>query len=251
MIKILDLEKHKKPASFKSEFGINIDEMYKAGLQFGHKKSKVHPKMRPYIAGTRNGVDIISIEKTAEKLEEALKFIKDVMTTGGKMVFIGTKIQVKEITKQAAIECKQFYADTRWLGGTFTNFETIKKRIGHFKGLEAQRISGELEKYTKKERLEIDKQLQDFEIKFGGIKDMEKMPEAVLILDIEKDLMAVKEAKIKGVKIIGIVDTNCNPALVDYPIPANDDAMSSSKYILDKAKEVILSVRPKAVKEEK
>lgn len=251
MIKILDTEKHKKPASFKSEFGINIDEMYRAGLQFGHKKSKIHPKMRPYIAGTRNGVDIINLEKTAEKLEEALKFIKDVIAAGGKLVFIGTKIQAKEITKQAAIESKQFYADTRWLGGTFTNFDTIKKRIGHFKSLEAQKASGELEKYTKKERLEIDKQLQDFEIKFGGIKDMEKMPESVLILDIEKDLMAVKEAKRRGVKIIGIIDTSCNPALVDYPIPANDDAMSSVKYILDKIKEVILSVRPKTVKEDK
>lgn len=251
MIKILDTEKHKKPASFKSEFGVNIDDMYKAGLQFGHKKSKVHPKMRPYISGTRNGVDIINLEKTTEKLEDALKFVKDIISAGGKMVFIGTKVQTKEVTKQAAIESKQFYAVNRWLGGAFTNFETIKKRIGHFKDLESQKASGELEKYTKKERLEIDKQLVDFEMKFGGIRDMEKMPEAVLILDIEKDLMAVKEAKARGVKIVGIVDTNCDPSLVDYPIPANDDAMSSAKYVLDKVKEVILGVRPKAAKEEK
>jgi len=243
-IKSTETEKHKKTASFRSEFGVDINDMLKAGLQFGHKTSNIHPKIQPYLSSARNGVNIINLEKTAEKLEEALKFIKDVILAGGKIVFIGTKIQVKEITKQAAIECNQFYASNRWIGGAFTNFETIKKRIEKFKELERQKQAGELEKYTKKERLGMDKELLDFEMKFGGIRDMEKMPEAVLILDIDKDLMAVKEAKIRGIKIIGIVDTSCDPSLVDYPIPANDDAMSSIKYVLDKFKEVILSVRP-------
>jgi small subunit ribosomal protein S2 len=248
MIKVTDTEKAKKTTSFKGGFGIDVNEMFKSGLQFGHKTSKVHPKMQPYISGSRGGVHILNLEKTAEKLEEALKFMREVVISGGKMVFVGTAVQSKEATKETAIECKQFYVTNRWLGGTFTNFETIKKRIEKFKELEKEKATGELEKYTKKERLGLDKQLVDFEMKFGGIKDLEKMPEAILVLDIEKDLMAVKEARLRGVKIIGIVDTNSNPALVDYMIPANDNAKSAVKYILDRIKEAILDVRPKSEK---
>jgi small subunit ribosomal protein S2 len=134
----------------------------------------------------------------------------------------------------------------RWLGGTFTNFETIKKRIEYFKDLEKKRKEGELEKYTKREQIKIDQELRDLEIKFGGIKNLEKLPDAILVLDMKKDDIAVKEATMKGINIIAISHTNTNPSLADYPIPANDDAISSVKYILDKIKEVISEAKIKA-----
>jgi len=152
---------------------------------------------------------------------------------------IGTKIQIKDLVKQTAQECQLPYVNERWLGGTITNFETIKKRITYFKDLENKKKMGELAKYTKKERAKIDKELKDLEVKFEGIKNLEKIPEVIFVLDMKKDELAVKEAKKKGVSVIGIADTNINPKLADYSIPANDDAISSVKYILERVKEVI------------
>ena len=228
-----------------NDFKLNPDEMLQAGLHFGHKTSKIHPKMMPYISGVKNTVHIIDTEKTIEKFKEALKFIQDLISQGGRIVFVGTKIQARELTKNTAIECGEYYVVNRGLGGTFTNFEVMKKRIGYFKELEKKKAEGGLEKYTKKEKAKIDEALRDFEIKFGGVKEMEKLPEAIFVVDIKKDALAVKEARQKGVRIIGISDTNCDPALVDYPIPANDDAVSSIKYILEKVKETILSQKSK------
>jgi small subunit ribosomal protein S2 len=229
----------------KFDFNINPEEMLRAGLHFGHKTSRVHPKMMPYISGIRNTVHIIDLEKTKEKFEEALKFIQELIAQGNKILFVGTKIQAKELTKNMAIECGQPYVIERWLGGIFTNFEIIKKRIDYFKDLEKKKTEGELEKYTKKERAKFDKELQNLEIKFGGIKEMEKLPEAIFVLDMKKDRLAIKEAKKKGIKVIGISDTNCDPTLADYPIPANDDAISSIKYILEKVKEAIIKSKTK------
>lgn len=240
-------KKSKLPTEQKKETDFKIDTagMLQAGLHFGHKTSKIHPKMMPYISGVKNTVHIIDTEKTAGKFKEALKFIQDLISQGGRIVFVGTKIQARELTKSTAIECGEYYVVNRWLGGTFTNFEVMKKRIGYFKDLEKKKAEGGLEKYTKKERAKIDEDLRDFEIKFGGIKEMEKLPEAIFVLDIKKDALAVKEAREKGVKVIGVSDTNCDPTLVDYPIPANDDAISSLKYILEKAKEAIGSQKSK------
>ena len=135
------------------------------------------------------------------------------------------------------------YVAERWLGGTFTNFEVIKKRIEYFKDLGKKKTEGELEKYPKTEKAKIDRKLRNLELKFGGIKNLEKLPDAIFVLDIKKDAAAVKEAKMKGIKVIGIADTNVDPTLADFPIPANDDAISSVKYILDKVKEVILKTK--------
>lgn len=224
-------------------------EMLQAGLHFGHKTSKVHPKMMPYISGVKNTVHIIDTEKITEKFKEALKFIQDLILQGGRILFVGTKIQARELTKNTAIECGQPYVVNRWLGGTFTNFEVLKKRIEYFKDLEKKKAAGELEKYTKKEKSKIDESLRDFETKFGGIKEMEKLPEAIFVLGIKKDALAVKEAKEKGVKVVAISDTNCDPTFLDYPIPANDDALSSIKYILEKVKEAIDNAKVKAKSE--
>lgn len=227
----------------KESFDINLEEMAEKGLHLGHRTSRVHPKMKPYIYGTRNTVHIIDPEKTAQGLKEALKFIKETISKDKILLLVGTKIQVKDLVKDIAKECNLAYINERWLGGTFTNFKTIKKRIEYFKDLEEKKKKGELEKYTKKERAGIDKELRDLEVKFGGIKELGKLPDAIFVLDMKKDALAVKEAKMKGIKVVAIADTNVDPTLADYPVPANDDAISSVKYILEKVKEVILKAK--------
>jgi len=237
-----------KEKSKKDEFGISPEEMAKAGLHFGHRASRVHPKMKPYIFGVRNTVHIIDLEKTAEKFREALGFIKNLISENKTLLFVGTKVQIKDLTRDVSKECDLPYIVERWLGGTLTNFKTIEKRLEYFKELERKKEKGELKKYTKKEQAKIDHEIKNLEIKFGGIKNMEKLPEAVFILDMKKDNLAIKEARKKGVAIIGIADTNVDLTLADYPIPANDDAISSVKYILEKVKEVILKTKAKTSK---
>ncbi|OGZ64759.1 MAG: 30S ribosomal protein S2 [Candidatus Staskawiczbacteria bacterium RIFCSPLOWO2_01_FULL_40_39] len=223
------------------KINLNIEEMQKAGLNFGHNVSRLHPRMKPYVAGIKNNVHMIDLEKTAKEFERALKFIAKLAGEGKTILFVGTKIQTKELVKATAEDCKMPYVAERWLGGTFTNFETISKRVAYFKELEHKKASGALEKYTKKERANFDKEIESLRIKFEGIKNLAKIPEAVLILDIKKDITCAREAKRKKITIIGVTDTNIDPALADYAIPANDDAISSVKYILEKIQEVILN----------
>ncbi len=221
------------------------EEMAKLGLHLGHRTSKIHPKMKPYLFGSRNNIHIIDLEKTAEKLKEALSFVKETIAGNKILLIVGTKIQMKGLTRETAIECGLPYINERWLGGTFTNFENIKKRIEYFKDLESKKAAGDLEKYTKKERADFDQKLKDLTVKFGGIKTLEKLPDVILALDMKKDCLAVKEARERGIKVIAIAHTDVDPNLADFPIPANDDSVSSVKYILDKMKEVILKARPK------
>jgi len=223
----------------KTDLKLDTEEMARAGLHFGHKTSRVHPKMMPYLAGVKNTIHIIDLEKTKEKLAEALKFIQQLISENKILLIVGTKVQVKDLVKSMAQELALPCVTERWLGGTFTNFEIIKKRIEYFKDLEIKKKEGELEKYTKKERAKIDQELRDLEIKFGGIKDLERLPDAILVLDMKKDDLAVKEARMKGIKVIAISHSNTDPTLADYPIPANDDAISSVKYILEKVAEVM------------
>jgi small subunit ribosomal protein S2 len=222
-----------------TNFELNTEEMAKAGLHFGHRTSKCHPKMKPYLAGVKNTIHIIDLEKTAQKLKEALKFIQELISENKILLMVGTKIQTKDLVKEFATELNLPYVNERWLGGTFTNFEVIKKRIDYFKDLEKKMAEGALEKYTKKERAKIEQEIKDLEIKFGGLRNLERLPDAIFVLDMKKDETAIREAKRKGIKIIGIAHTNIDPTLVDYPIPASDDAISSVKYILEKVKEAI------------
>ena len=218
---------------------LSEDKMQEAGLHFGHNVSRLHPKMKPFVSGIKNNVHMIDMEKSAKEFDRALRFMAGLVAEGKTILFVGTKIQMKAMVKRTAEDCRMPYVVERWLGGTITNFETIAKRVAHFKDLEGKKATGDFEKYTKKERMGFDKELALLKTKFEGIKNMPKLPEAVLILDIKKEMVAAREAKRKGITIIGVVDTNIDPTIADYMIPANDDAISSVKYILEKVQEAI------------
>ena len=227
----------------KEDINLSIEEMEKAGVNLGHKVSKLHPKMKQYISGVKNNTHIFDLDKTAKEFAKSLSYISKLVSEGKTLVFVGTKIQLKSIIQIAAEECGMPSVTERWLGGTFTNFETIQKRVNYFKDLEKKKETGGLEKYTKKERLDFDKEIASLKTKFYGIRNMVKLPDAVFIFGLDKDITCAREAKRKGIKVISIIDTNVNPDIVDYAIPANDDAISSVGYILGKVKDVILSSR--------
>lgn len=227
----------------KQDINLNVEEMEKAAVNLGHKVSKLYPKMKEYVSGVKNNVHVFDLEKTLKELAKALTFISKIVSEGKTIIFVGTKIQLRAVIQGAALECGVPYVTERWLGGTFTNFETIQKRVNYFKDLEKKKETGELEKYTKKERLNFDREIAKLKIKFDGIRNMSKLPDAVFIFGLDKDITCAREAKRKGIKIISIVDTNANPDIVDYVVPANDDAISSVRYIIDKVKEVIISSR--------
>lgn len=228
-----------KPAPVKQD--PVIEEMTKAGLNFGHKTSKTHPKMRQYISRVQNTVHMFDLVKTKEKFQKALDYIKSLHDEGKTLLLVGTKIQIKSLVKETAIACGLPYVSERWIGGTLTNFGIITKRIEYFRGLETKKETGELEKYTKKEQLDMTRELQKLELRFGGIKNLVKLPQAVFICDLDKNELALKEARVKGIPVIALVDTNIDPTLIDYVIPANDDAQSSVRYILSKVQELYVS----------
>ncbi len=225
-----------------------LEEMMKAGLHFGHKKTKKNPKMEQYIFGVRNGINIIDVSKTRQKLNEALDFLSKSISDKKEVLLVGTKVQYRDLIKEIAEECQLPYVNERWLGGMITNFEIIKKRVDHLKDLEEKKQEGDLEKYTKKERIKIDREIESLKLKFEGIKSLSKIPSVIFVIDVVHDDLAVKEARSKNVKIAGIVDSDGNPEIIDYPIPANDDALSSVRYILEKFKETILGKQKESQK---
>lgn len=187
--------------------------------------------MKPYIFTVRNNIHIMDLEKTRAKLLDAMTFAKDIAAKGGLVLFVGTKRQSKDAVKNAAIASGMPYVITRWLGGTFTNFRTIQKSIKKMERYENLKASGEVKNYTKKEALMMDRELAKMKTLFEGIKDMRKLPEAVVIFDVKHDEIALTEAQKSKVKIIGVVDTNCDPSKIDYPIPANDDAIKAIELV--------------------
>lgn len=224
----------------KTGYNISVDEMIAAGLGYGHDKSKLNPKMKDYIAKQKDRVYLIDLEKTAEKLTEALDFIKQLKSEGKTIAFVGTKVAIRELVKEIALKCNAPYVTERWIGGVFTNFKEIRKRINYFKELEAKTKEMDFErKYVKKERLTMMKELERLGHKFNGVKEMEQLPSAVFIVDVEKDDLALKEARQCGIKVVAIADTNVDPTLIDYPIPGNDDAYTSVEYVLYKIEEVL------------
>jgi len=222
-----------------------VEEMLKAGMHFGHRTSRWHPKMKPYIFGSRKGVHIIDLVKTKENLEVALNFITDTTARGGKILFVGTKAQVKGLLKKVAKEIDMPYVSEHWLGGTMTNFSVIKKNIKKYKDLLEKKELGKLSKYTKKEQLQFARQTAKLELSVGGLADLNTLPDVVFIWDIKTEQTALAEAKKKNIPIIAVCDTNVNPTDVSYVIPANDDASRTIKLTFDLIKEAVLAGRAK------
>src|SRR3989338_2935496 len=210
---------------------ITLMEMLKAGVHFVHKTSLWNPKMKEYIFTTRNNIHILDLEKTRKKLQSALQFAKEVASKGGTILFVGTKRQAKEVTKAAALSCGMPYVVTRWLGGTFTNFRTIQRSIKKMERYEKMMETGEIAKYTKKERLQISREVEKMKLFFSGIKELKKLPDAIFVLDVKYDKIPVAEAKLTKVNVIGLVDTNSDPSGVDYIIPSNDDAIKVLEFM--------------------
>ena len=224
---------------------IPLLDMLKSGVHFGHQKRRWHPKMKPYIHTSRSGIYIIDLEKTAEKLKEACDFISETVSTGGKILFVATKRQAQTIVQEAAREAGMLFVTERWIGGTLTNFENISKLIRRLKDLRSKKQKGELDKYTKREQLQFTEEIEYLEKLVGGIEQMEKLPQALFVVDVRKEKTAVREARKKKIPVIAMVDTNCNPDLIDYPIPANDDAIKAIKIIISAVLDSIITTEVK------
>lgn len=217
-------------------------ELIEAGAHVGHKKSKWNPSMEPFVFGVRNNFHIINTVKTAEKLREAIAFLRNTIRSGGTILFVGVKVQAQDIVRETAESLDMPYVLGRWIGGLFTNFKQVRKRIKHFKKLEEMTQTGEIEKYTKREQLAHTRQLNKLEREFGGIKHMNKLPDAIFVSDVQKEKTAVAEAQNIGIPVVALVDTDGDPTKVDYPIPANDSAIESLKIIYASIREELEGV---------
>ncbi len=210
---------------------VSMKQLLESGVHFGHATRRWNPKMAPYIFTARNGIYIIDLKKTAEEIEKSYQALFNIVQEGGKVLFIGTKKQAQEAVKEEAIRTGQFYVDQRWLGGTLTNFKTIRRRIKRLQDLYKMETDGIFEKLPKKEVQQLKHERERLEKFLGGIKDMKKVPEAIFIVDPRKERNAILEARKLGIAVFGIVDTNCDPDDVDHIIPANDDAIRAVKLV--------------------
>jgi small subunit ribosomal protein S2 len=207
---------------------VKMKELLQAGVHFGHQTRRWNPKMKPFIFGARNGIYIIDLQKTSRRLRDGLNFVSRVASRGGSVLFVGTKRQAQEVVVEEALRSGQHYIDQRWLGGTLTNFATIRKSINRLKTLEGM-SEEETAQLTKKERSKIDKERGRLDKTLSGIKNMERLPQALFVVDPHKERIAVAEANKLGIPVIAVVDTNCDPDPIDYPIPGNDDAIRAIK----------------------
>lgn len=213
--------------------GVTLKDLLEAGCHFGHQACRWHPKMKPYLYDVRDGIHIFDLAKTKEGLEAASAFVKATASQGGKIVFVGTKRQACQIIKEEAKKAGMPWISERWLGGIITNWEQIGKSIKKLKELKTKKEAGEFKKYTKKENLLIDREINRLEKFFGGLVGLDSPPEVLFLVDIKKETAAVREARKKEIPLIAIVDSNSDPSLVDYVIPANDDAVGSIKLIVE------------------
>lgn len=224
-----------------------LEDMLKAGMHFGHRTNRWHPKMKQFIFTSKNGIYIIDLKKTQDQLQTALEFMSKLVTEGKSILFVGTKNQVSDPLKKMASEIEQPYIVGKWLGGYLTNFIVVKKSVKKYLDLIEKRETGKLEKYTKKERLNFDRDIKKLEMRVGGLTSLNKMPDALFVWDIKEEETAVREAQQKNIPIIAICDTNVNPDEVTYAIPANDDSTKTIKIVLDAIKDALLEAK-KAVK---
>ena len=219
---------------------ITMKSLLEAGVHFGHQKRRWNPKMRRYIFTHRNGIHIIDLQKTLRMLEEAASFISDVAAEGKKVLMVGTKKQAQDTIVNESQRGDSYYITTRWLGGTLTNFKTIQSRIDYLVELETQQAKGEFTSYTKKEALKREASIARLNRYLGGIKEMTEMPGALFVIDIGKEAIAVAEARRVGIPIVALVDSDCDPDLIDYPIPGNDDAIRSIRLVTGRITNAII-----------
>ena len=217
-----------------------IKQLLEAGAHFGHQTGRWNPRMKGYIFTKRSGIHIIDLEKTAVMLDKACDFVREVITEGGTIIFVGTKKQAQESVQEEALRCGMYYVNQRWLGGMLTNFATIQARVDQLVRLEDQQSRGEFGRLSKKEGLKLGEKIERMNRQMGGFKEMTSLPSAMFIIDPTKERIALAEAKRMGVPVVAIVDTNCNPDEIDYPIPANDDAIRAIKLICSKIADAVI-----------
>jgi len=222
---------------------ISMKQLLEAGVHFGHQTRRWNPKMATYIFTERNGIYIIDLQKTVKKVEEAYNFVRDLATEGQTLLFVGTKKQAQEAVKEEAQRCEMFFVNERWLGGMLTNFQTIQKRISRLRELEDMEAKGTFDVLPKKEVLTLRHEMDRLQKFLGGIKNMNKLPGALFVIDPRKERIAIAEARKLGIPIVAIVDTNCDPDEIDYVIPGNDDAIRAVKLLTAKVADAILEGR--------
>lgn len=222
---------------------ISMKQLLEAGVHFGHQTRRWNPKMAPYIFTERNGIYIIDLQKTVKKVEDAYNFVREVAEQGQTVLFVGTKKQAQEAVKEEALRCDMYYVNERWLGGMLTNFQTIQKRINRLRELEGMEEKGIFEVLPKKEVIMLRHEMERLQKFLGGIKNMNKLPGALFIIDPRKERIAVAEARNLGIPIVAIVDTNCDPDEIDYVIPGNDDAIRAVKLLTAKMADAVLEGR--------
>ncbi|WP_312794315.1 30S ribosomal protein S2 [Tianweitania sp.] len=211
----------------------SMRQLLEAGIHFGHQTHRWNPKMAPYIFGARNNVHIIDLSQTVPMLEQALKVVSDTVARGGRVLFVGTKRQASEIVADAADRSAQYYVNSRWLGGMLTNWKTISHSIQRLRKLDEMLSTGEANAFTKKERLNLDREREKLDKALGGIKDMGSTPDLMFVIDTNKEAIAIQEAKRLGIPVVAIIDSNCDPDKIDYPIPGNDDAQRAISLYCD------------------
>ena len=211
---------------------VSMKQMLETGVHFGHQTRRWNPKMRPYIFGARNGIHIIDLQQTVKLFREAYDKVVETVARGGKVLFVGTKRQAQEAVATEATKAGQFYVTNRWMGGTLTNFSTIQKSIDRLKKLESMFADGSINRYQKKEILLLEREMHKLEDSLGGIKDMERLPQLAFVIDPNREDIAVKECRKLGIPIVAVTDTNCDPDMVDYIIPGNDDAIRAIKLFV-------------------
>src|ERR1700704_762745 len=219
-----------------------MKELLEAGVHFGHQVRRWNPKMKEYIFGERNGIYIIDLQKTQRMFRDALAFVANAIAEdrGKTVLFVGTKRQAQDAVREEAERCGQFHVNQRWLGGLLTNFQTVQKSIKRLKDLEAMQTDGRYEKLTKKERIKLDRERQSLEKVLSGIKSMNRLPDAVFVIDVRKEEIAVAEANKLGIPVIAVVDTNCSPEGIDHVIPGNDDALRALRLFTSRIADAIL-----------
>jgi small subunit ribosomal protein S2 len=217
-----------------------IKQLLEAGAHFGHQTGRWHPRMKNYIFTKRNGIHIIDLEKTAVMLDKACEFVRDVVAEGGTILFVGTKKQAQESIEEESTRCGMYFVNQRWLGGMLTNFATIQARVDQLVRLEDQQSRGEFGRLTKKEILKLGEKIERLNRQMGGFKEMTELPGAIFIVDPTKERIALAESARMGIPVVAIVDTNCNPDEIDYPVPANDDAIRAIKLICTKIADAVL-----------